>query len=217
MSESDKELLRNLIRTYGLMRYWKDAASSSGSSKRAQEIANTMAHSVLLEYERQLDFRQSLNPSMGRDQKELIALRVIASETFLTSPAMLGGTQTKSSNNDGKGQKPPSENRGQKETIQFRAKRKGRRRATKINPSPAPLSKFKPYQPGPEPYRRNYKESKNIQSNADNKVGMAGTKKETKRYLRYADEGIGGTREQALRDRNKTFSEVRRRHRGLDE
>ena len=217
MSESDRELLRNLIRTYGLMRYWRDAASSSGSSKRAQDIANLMAHSVLLEYERQLDSRQSLNPSMGRSQKELIALRVIASVTFLKSPATPGNTQKKSSNDDDKDQKPRSENRGQREGFKFRVKRKDRRRVTTINPSPAPLREFKPYQPDPEPYRRNYKESKNIQSNADNKVGMAGTKKETKRYLRYADEGIGGTREQALRDRNKTFSEVRRRHRGLDE
>ena len=218
MTEADKALLRDLIRTYGLMRFWKNRFSLRESSKNEQEVADAMATSVLLEYERQLGLRQRLHSDLARDQKELIALRVIAKLTFLDASEKPVDPNTISSQNS-ELQEQPRASTTLNQTVKSSATRRkrGRRRTKTKKASRASFVNFKPYKPDSDPYRRNYDEPKNINSKADDEVGMVGERKEPKPYLRYADEGIGGTREQALQDRNKSFSEVRRRYRDLDD
>lgn len=192
MSDTDLDILRSLMRRSSSMSTWRHLAARAGA-RDPDGRARQTAFEAKARYELTIKRYSHFNPSP--QNKLQFAAKILDELTEkLREPITL--------------------------TYKTIKKRRKNRAKSRCVPTPSRPEQLKKAASGkdvverPEPFRRNYMKLREIPSH---KLGSGkgkievGARIETPSYARYADEGIGGTREQALDERKKLSDSMLRR------
>ena len=193
-NEAEKQVLRNVLIQNRSMQRWQKFA-------RAKGFVNPKKYADGLALRSLMYFDQTIR--VTRNEGKEVNLKAIAKKAV-----QWADEHDSKSVHKGRMNKPRSDTRYRKSKAVNLNQPARRRRPNTTYPA-------KNYPPATdnktEPYRRNYESQLSIPSAPEKSKDYVGRRVETPDYAQYVDEGIGGTREQALNERRKLGRESKYR------
>ena len=193
-NEAEKQVLRNVLIQNRSMQRWLKFA-------RAKGFVNPKKYADGLALKSLMYFDQTIR--VTRNEGKEVNLKAIAKKAvqWANESGFAGGHKRQM--NKPRSDTPLRKNKAVNLNQPARRRRSNTTYTAKKYP-PATDSKS-------EPYRRNYESVRSIPSAFEKSKDYVGRRVETPGYAQYVDEGIGGTREQALNERSKLSRESKYR------